>query len=138
MKILKDSANFQYMHYFFVRNVAYIKYMHYICKRKMKLCDMTRYILKILLTQPIIVFSWGFNTLTAITNGLRFKVQGFKFYGTVEIVYNECTDLFDVKLIKNGNVVELIEGVYLDSLVDVIDNRVEMVDDYKQRVQKSL
>lgn len=104
----------------------------------MKLCDMTRYILKILLTQPIIVFSWGFNTLTAIRNGLRFKVQGFKFYGTVEIVYNECTDVFDVKLIKNGNVVELIEGIYLDSLVDVIDNRVEMVDDYKQRVQKSL
>ena len=115
MKILKDSANFQYMHYFFVRYVSY--YMQHIFKRKMKLCDMTRYILKILLTQPIIVFSWGFNTLTAITIGLRFKVQGFKFYGTVEIVYNECTDLFDVKLIKNGNVVELIEGVYLDSLV---------------------
>ena len=99
---------------------------------------MAKYILQILDTQPIIVFSWGFNTPIGIANGLRFKVQGFKFYGTVEIVYNECTDLFDVKLIKDGNVVELVEGVYLDSLVNVIDCRVEKVDDYKQRVEKSL
>ena len=99
---------------------------------------MAKYILQIIITQPIIVFSWGFNTPIAIANGLRFKVQGFKFSGTVEIVYNEGTDLFDVKLIKDGNVVELVEGVYLDSLVNVIDCRVEKVDDYKQRVQKSL
>lgn len=98
---------------------------------------MTKYILQILDTQPIIVFSWGFNTPIAIANGLRFKVQGFKFSGTVEIVYNEGTDLFDVKLIKDGNVVELVEGVYLDSLVNVIDCRVEKADDYKQRVEKS-
>ena len=103
-----------------------------------KLCDMAKYILQILITQPIIVFSWGFNTPIAIANGLRFKVQGFKFSGTVEIVYIEGTDLFDVKLIKDGNGVELVEGVYLDSLVNVIDCRVEKVDDYKQRVEKSL
>ena len=95
---------------------------------------MTRYILKILLTQPIIVFSWGFNTPIAIANGLRFKVQGFKFKGTVEVEYNEGTDLFDIRLIQNGKVVETIEDVYLDSLVDVIDNHVEKVDNYKQRV----
>ena len=82
----------------------------------------------------MVVFSWGFNASTAIANGLRFKVQGFKFKGTVEVVYNEGTDLFEVKLIKNGKVVETIEDVYLDSLVDVIDYRVEKVDDYKERV----
>ena len=103
-----------------------------------KLCDMAKYILQILITQPIIVFSWGFNTPIAIANGLRFKVQGFKFSGTVEVVYNEGADLFDVKLIKDGVVIELIEGVYLDTLVDVIDSRVEKVDNYKQRIQKSL
>ena len=73
-------------------------------------------------------------TPTAIANGLRFKVQGFKFKGTVEIEYNEGTDLFDVRLIKNGKVVETVEDVYLDSLVDVIDYRVEKVDNYKKRV----
>lgn len=55
-------------------------------------------------------------TPTAIANGLRFKVQGFKFKGTFEVEYNEGTDLFDVRLIKNGKVVETVEDVYLDSL----------------------
>ena len=83
----------------------------------------------------MVVFSWGFNTPTAIANGLRFKVQGFKFKGTVEVEYNEGTDLFEVKLIKNGKVVETVEDVYLDSLVDVIDYRVEKVDNYKERIE---
>ena len=83
----------------------------------------------------MVVFSWGFNNPIAITNGLRFKVEGFKLKGTVEVVYNESSDLFDVRLIKNGKVVELVEGVYFDSLVDVIDYRVEKVDNYKERVE---
>ena len=32
----------------------------------------------------MVVFSWGFNTPTAIANGLRFKVQGFKFNGLLQ------------------------------------------------------
>lgn len=54
---------------------------------------------------------------------------------SVEVEYNEGTDLFDVRLIKNGKVVETVEDVYLDSLVDVIDYRVEKVDNYKQKVE---
>ena len=95
---------------------------------------MAEYIMQIFRAYAMVVFSWGFNTPTAIANGLRFKVQGFKFKGTVEVEYNEGTDLFDVRLIKNGKVVETIEDVYLDSLVDVIDNHVEKVDNYKQKV----
>lgn len=95
---------------------------------------MANYIMKILRSYAMVVFSWGFNSPIAIANGLRFKVQGFKFKGSVEVEYNEVTDLFNVRLIKNGKVVELIEDVYLDSLVDVIDYRVEKVDNYKQRV----
>ena len=95
---------------------------------------MANYIMQILRSYAVVVFSWGFNNPTAIENGLRFKVQGFKFKGTVEVEYNEGTDLFDIRLIQNGKVVETIEDVYLDSLVDVIDNHVEKVDNYKQRV----
>ena len=95
---------------------------------------MANYIMQILRSYAMVVFSWGFNNPTAIENGLRFKVQGFKFKGTVEVEYNEGTDLFDIRLIQNGKVVETIEDVYLDSLVDVIDNHVEKVDNYKQRV----
>ena len=92
--------------------------------------------MQILRSYAMVVFSWGFNNPTAIENGLRFKVQGFKFKGTVEVEYNEGTDLFDIRLIQNGKVVETIEDVYLDSLVDVIDNHIEKVDNYKQRVEK--
>ena len=95
---------------------------------------MANYIMQILRSYAMVVFSWGFNNPTAIENGLRFKVQGFKFKGTVEVEYNEGTDLFDIRLIQNGKVVETIEDVYLDSLVDVIDNHVEKVVNYKQRV----
>lgn len=95
---------------------------------------MANYIMQILRSYAMVVFSWGFNNPTAIENGLRFKVQGFKFKGTVEVEYNEGTDLFDIRLIQNGKVVDTIEDVYLDSLVDVIDNHVEKVDNYKQRV----
>lgn len=96
---------------------------------------MAEYIMQILRSQLMVVFSWGFNAPTAIANGIRFKVQGFKFKGTVEVVYNEGTDLFEVKLIKNGKVVETVEDVYLDSLVDVIDYRVEKMDNYKERIE---
>ena len=80
----------------------------------------------------MVVLSWGFNSPNAITDGLRFKVQGFKFTGTVEVIYNAGTDLFNVHL-SNGIVVA---DVYVDSLFEVIDGLVERTNDYEERVKK--
>ena len=80
----------------------------------------------------MVVFSWGFNSPIAITDGLRFKVQGFKFAGTVEVVYNAGTDLFEVHL-SDGRVEA---DVYADCLVDVIDGLVERTDNYEERDKK--
>lgn len=80
----------------------------------------------------MVILSWGFNSPIAITNGLRFKVQGFRFTGVVEVVYNEGMDLFDVHL-SDGRVEP---DVYADCLVDVIDGLVERTDDYRDRVKK--
>ena len=80
----------------------------------------------------MVVLSWGFSCPIAITNGLRFKVQGFKFIGTVEVLYNGAMDLFEVHL-SDGHV-EV--DVYADNLVDVIDAMVERTDDYNERVGK--
>ena len=108
--------------------------------------DMAEYIMSILKTKLMVVWSWGFNSPMAIPNGLRFKVQGFKFRGVVEVAYNEGKDLFEVSFIKRGKVVEvitdvyldmLITDVYLDMLVDVIDNKVEKTADYKERVEQT-
>ena len=52
-------------------------------------------------------------------SSLSFKVQGFKFKGTVEVVYNEGRDLFDLSFIKRNKVVKSIDGVFFDSLVEV-------------------
>ena len=84
----------------------------------------------------MIVFSWGFNNPRAIENGLAFDVQGFKHTGRVEVVYDEGWDLFDVKTINpDGTTKEIQEGIYLDGLVQVIDNMVEKTDDYATRVR---
>lgn len=90
--------------------------------------------MSILKTQLIVVWSWGFHKPMALENGLRFKVQGFKFKGTVEVVYNEGRDLFDVRFIKRNKVVNTIDGVFFDSLVEVIDDFVEKTSDYNRRV----
>ena len=95
---------------------------------------MAKYIMSILKTQLMVMFSWGFNSPVAIQNGLRFKVQGFKFKGVVEVVYNEGSDLFDLSFVKRNKVVKSIDGVFFDSLVEVIDDFVEKTADYEQRV----
>lgn len=97
---------------------------------------MTRYILNCLTRQKWVVFSWGFHHPTAISNGLRFYVNGFIHKGLVEIIYNEGTDYFDIKLIKNNIVLMYIPNVSIDELIEVIDTHVERVSDYEKRVKK--
>ena len=96
--------------------------------------EMAKYIMSILKTQLMVVWSWGFHQPVAIENGLQFKVQGFKFRGVVSIVYNEGSDLFDLSFIKAGKVVKSIDGVFFDMLVDTIDDYVEKTSDYEKRV----
>ena len=98
--------------------------------------EMAKYIMRILRSQLMVMWSWGFNNPTAIENGLQFRVQGFKFKGIVEVVYDEGWDLFDVRFIKDGKVIETVEGVYIDGLVQVIDDYVEKTSDYEKRVRE--
>ena len=95
---------------------------------------MAEYILQILRTQLMVVFSWGFHKPQRLPNdqGLSFIVDGFKYQGRVQVIYNEGADLFDVRL-DNG---EIVEDVYLDQLVGVIDNLVEKTLNYEQRVKQ--
>ena len=95
---------------------------------------MAKYIMTILKTQLMVVWSWGFHKPVAIENGLQFKVTGFKFRGIVEVTYNEGHDLFDVRFLKSNKVVKTVEGVFFDMLVDTIDDYVERTPDYDKRV----
>lgn len=96
--------------------------------------EMAKYILSIFQTQLMVVYSWGIHKPMALQNGLKFMVTGFKFKGVVSIVYNEGQDLFDVSFIKANKVVNVVNGVFFDMLVDVIDDYVERTPDYEKRV----
>ena len=95
---------------------------------------MAKYIMSILKTQLMIVWSWGFHNPVALENALRFRVNGFKFRGVIEIAYNESSDLFDVSFIKANKVVHRIDGVFFDMLINAIDDYVERTPDYDKRV----
>ena len=69
----------------------------------------------------------------ALFNALAFKVQGFKYKGWVEVIYEEGLDTFSVILKKTG---KKVEDVYFDQLVEVIDSLVERTEDYEERVSK--
>lgn len=96
---------------------------------------MAEYILQILRSQLMVVFSWGFHRPTALPDnrGLAFQVEGFKYMGIVKVIYNEGTDLFEVHL-EDGRIEE---DVYLDQLVNVIDGMVERCDNYSQTVKET-
>lgn len=97
--------------------------------------ELAQYILSVLRTNLMVVFSWGFRNPVAINNGLRFFVNGFKHQGWVEVVYDEGWDLFAIRLIKGGKLVKEIEQVYVDSLVSTIDTAVERTADYAADVE---
>lgn len=94
---------------------------------------MAEYILQILRSQLMVVFSWGFHHPTALPDdrGLAFEVDGFLYKGRVEVIYNNDADLFEVHL-SDGRIEA---DVYADYLVNVIDGMVERCDQYKERVQ---
>ena len=99
--------------------------------------EMAKYILMILRSQLLILFSWGFNGAYSIENGLAFFVNGYLHKGKVEVVYDEGWDLFIVRTInRDGSVKEQQEGIYVDGLVATIDAMVEHCPDYTDRVLK--
>ena len=95
------------------------------------------YIWSILKTQPIIVMSWGvdMDTIKPVKGGLEFHVQGFIHTGMVRIILDKGKDLFEVHLIPDSEGErKIIEDVYFDMLVSVIDENVERTDDYDKRI----
>ena len=99
--------------------------------------EMARYIMQILRTQLMVMFSWGFHSAYAIDNGLAFFVNGYLHKGKVEVVYDEGTDTFIVRALnRDGSIKKEEQEVYIDCLVNVIDGMVERSPDYANRVKK--
>lgn len=99
--------------------------------------ELARYIWSILKTQITIFMSWGVNpeSMKVIEGGLEFHCQGFKHTGTVRIILDGGADLFEIHLIPDSEGEEkIIEDVYVDMLVSVIDENVEKTEGYEERI----
>ena len=94
---------------------------------------MAEYILEILKSQLMVLFSWGPHNFKRLPEdqGLSFQVEGFKYQGKVKVVYDEGQDLFEVHL-DNGQVEAKGSA---DGLVNVIDGLIERTDNYRERVE---
>jgi len=98
--------------------------------------EMANYIISIFKTNLPVIMSWGYSNPIGLENGLRFSVNGFKHKGNVSVIYDEGLDLFNIEILTFENeVIDTINGVYFDQLIEVIDNRVELVENYDQTVK---
>lgn len=103
--------------------------------------ELAMYIWSILKTQMTVIMSWGVDPSKArvINNGMEIHVQGFLHKGFVQITLNEGTDLFEIKLLsEERETVKFIEDVFLDCLVNTLDENIEKCDNYEQRVSDFL
>ena len=101
--------------------------------------ELAMYIWSILKTQMTVIMSWGLDPSKArvIDNGMEIYVQGFLHKGFVQITLNEGTDLFEITLLsEERETVKFIEDVFLDCLVNTLDENIEKCENYEQRVNE--
>lgn len=103
--------------------------------------ELAMYIWSILKTQMTVIMSWGLDPSKArvIDYGMEIYVQGFLHKGFVQITLNEGTDLFEITLLsEERDTVKFIEDVFLDCLVNTLDENIEKCENYEQRVSDFL
>jgi hypothetical protein len=101
---------------------------------------------EILRCSAFVLMSWGVTDYKETTykemQGIRFKVNGFLFKGTVIVVLNEGADLYEIYCLNSdGKVVKSHDGIFCDELVDSIDKLIEKDssdEDYTKNVNKWL
>ena len=104
--------------------------------------QMAGYILEVFMYYPAVVMSWGIDldTIKPITDssdryGVEFSVNGFKHQGKVQILYDDGSDTFIYHLLDGSDKITATrECVFVDNLVPSIDEDVEKVENYKERI----
>ena len=82
-----------------------------------------------------IYWSWGAHNFqyAETENGnpvLRFKVNGMKFKGYVQVIYN-YGDYYEVEFVStHGNLKHRVDECYFDNIQEIIDNYVEKIPEY--------
>ena len=88
--------------------------------------------LSILKSNPSIFMSWGVEKLVNVNGrGLMIKVNGHHHCGWVLITLG-WDDWYRVHILSDGGeVLDSFEGVCFDELVQIIDDRIEWVEEYE-------
>ena len=86
-----------------------------------------------------IIMSWGLHNKRAIPDGVRFDVQGFKYTGEVKITFDYARSHANKKStfkVQIGD--DVSTGITAEELINFIDERVELVDNYEEAVKASM
>lgn len=80
------------------------------------------------------MMSWGSHSFIGHQENnregwLKFKVNGHHFQGWVKILLR-ANDTYTIQFIKDGKIEKELDDVYFDQMVDIIDEKVEYIDDY--------
>lgn len=88
--------------------------------------------MRVLAHNTIIYWSWGVSKKVNLNNkGIILKVSGKHHKGWVLVTLG-WEDLYKVYIVSNkGDIINEYEGIFFDQLVEVIDNRIEKIPDYK-------
>lgn len=78
------------------------------------------------------VMCWGAHAWTKMNKYvLRFKVEAHRHKGHIYVAVN-ASDLFDVYLTTtHGKIEHVFDSVYLGEFIATIDEKIEMIEDYK-------
>jgi len=98
-----------------------------------------KYILDIILYNPSLPMSWGMEDPKSVYTdkmaGLEITVNGFIHHGQVQILLNEGSDTFEIRLINpDGTEVSKTTDIYIQELANQIDQLVEKTEDYENRI----
>jgi hypothetical protein len=79
--------------------------------------------------------SWGIENVVGCNMTLGFHVQGYKFTGRVFVSYDIDTSCLNIAMFDDslGNV-QNITGIDSSVLVDTLDQNIELVENYEERV----
>ena len=93
----------------------------------------------ILISRMSVIMSWGLHNKRVITDGVRFDVQGFKFTGEVKITFDYARSHANKKSTFKVQIGDNVStGVTAEELIDLVDERVEKVDNYEEAVKASM
>ena len=90
--------------------------------------------LDLLRSGGVITMSWGAHNIVSIkegkeVRGLAFDVNGMHFQGTIVLSVN-FMDLYEVRFFKDGELVDTMTDIYVEDMINLIDEKVEKIDSY--------